>query len=157
MHLDHGATTSPVPDHGSLEEEEEVEEPVDPWHQVAADRQEQAGRLDPGEFARFRDFWWQTNASGGRAWRPRRDRDDDEEDEREPGDRGYSGPTPSWDGTTFQDYITTAKLWLATTKTKPRSRGPMLLKNLTGTPSDDLKYLAKDRSGCRIPTVARSS
>lgn len=34
------------------------------------------------------------------------------EDEREPGDRGHSGPTPSWDGTTFQDYITRAKPWL---------------------------------------------
>ena len=44
----------------------------------------------------------------------------------------------------LRDYEVRAKLWLATTKVKARARGPMLLKSLTGTPFDDLKYLAKD-------------
>ena len=35
---------------------------------------------------------------------------------------------------------------MSTTKSKPRTRGPLLLKNLTGTAFDNFKYLAKDDS-----------
>ena len=41
------------------------------------------------------------------------------------------------------DYLIRARLWLATTKAKPSSRGPSLLRNLSGVPFDDMKYLAK--------------
>ena len=78
--------------------------------------------------------------------RRRRDRSGDE-DEDDGNGRSNAGPPPSWDGATpFKDYLIRAKLWLATTKVKPRSRGPLLLKNLSSTPFDDLKYLAKDDS-----------
>ena len=37
-----------------------------------------------------------------------------------------------------------AKIWCSTTKARPRTRGPLLLKALADTPFQDFKYLAKD-------------
>ena len=39
-----------------------------------------------------------------------------------------------------------AKLWLATTKARPCTRGPLLLQKLSGTAFTTMKYLAKDPS-----------
>ena len=74
---------------------------------------------------------------------------DDSEDEGDNGrgDRGSSGPPPEWSGDTpFEDYLIRARLWVATTKTRPRARGPGLLRSLKGGPFETFKYLAKDAS-----------
>ncbi|CAE7337730.1 unnamed protein product [Symbiodinium sp. CCMP2456] len=52
----------------------------------------------------------------------------------------------------FRDYEIRAKLWLATTKVRPQARGPLLLKNLSSTPFDDLKHLARDSSWMQSST-----
>ena len=78
--------------------------------------------------------------------------EEDDEDDGPAQARGNAGPPPSWDGQTpFKDYLIRARLWLATTKVRPRARGPMLLKNLSGCPFDDLKYLAQDTSWMEDP------
>ena len=61
---------------------------------------------------------------------------------------GSNGPPPEWDGESlaFQDYAIKARLWLATTKARPRARGPLLLQKLTKTPFETMKYLARDRA-----------
>jgi hypothetical protein len=60
--------------------------------------------------------------------------------------RSNVGPPTTWDGKnpSFEDYEIKARLWLATTKTKAKARGPQLLKALTGEPFDDFKHLIKD-------------
>ena len=60
--------------------------------------------------------------------------------------RSNAGPPPTWDGVSeaFRDYEIRAKLWLATTKVRPQARRPLLLMNLSSTPFDDLKHLARD-------------
>ncbi|CAE7876438.1 unnamed protein product, partial [Symbiodinium necroappetens] len=147
------AASSPVPDHGSLDgdrnpahvqdgDDDDEEEPMDPWAQVISGAR--APRPDPEEFQRFRDFMHSRAPS--RSWRARRGSEDhDDRDDDDNGKGASSGPPPAWDGqSSFRDYHIRAKLWLATTKVRPRARGPMLLKSLTGTPFDDLKHLAKD-------------
>ena len=64
------------------------------------------------------------------------------------------GPAPEWDGEalSFQDYAIKARLWLATTKAKARSRGPLLLQKLSKTPFETMKYLAKDQSWMKSET-----
>jgi len=59
-----------------------------------------------------------------------------------------SGPPPEWDGEQipFLDYQIKAILWLATTKAKPRTRGPLLLQKLSKTPFEAVKHLARDSS-----------
>lgn len=77
-----------------------------------------------------------------------RRRRDDEDDEPENDGRGNSGPPPTWDGSgLFEDYQIRAQLWLSTTKSKPRARGPLLLKSLSGPPFEQFKYLAKTLRG----------
>ena len=151
------AANSPVPDHGSFDDEptaqpagdarpeagrdDDDEDDLDPW----------AGALggsrpmrppDPEEFQRFRDFM--QNRGPARSWRARRG-SEDHDDRDDDGKGAGAGPPPSWDGqSSFRDYHIRAKLWLATTKVRAKARGPMLLKSLTGTPFDDLKHLAKD-------------
>ncbi|OLQ12022.1 Retrovirus-related Pol polyprotein from transposon TNT 1-94 [Symbiodinium microadriaticum] len=150
------AASSPVPDHGSLDgdripaaeqdrddDDDDEEEPMDPWAQATSGAR--APRPDPEEFQRFRDFM--QSRAPSRSWRARRG--SEEHDDRDDGDDNNkgsnSGPPPSWDGqSSFRDYHIRAKLWLATTRVRPKARGPMLLKSLTGTPFDDLKHLAKD-------------
>ena len=58
---------------------------------------------------------------------------------------GGAGPPPEWDGQTpFEDFLIRARLWIATTKTRPTARGPLLLKALKGPPFESFKHLAKD-------------
>ena len=63
-------------------------------------------------------------------------------------ERSNSGPAPEWDGetTSFQDYAIKARLWLATTKAKAKTRGPLLLQKLSKVPFESMKFLAKDAS-----------
>ena len=73
--------------------------------------------------------------------------DDDDDDSRDGGgQRTSSGPPPEWNGEdlNFQDYLIKARLWLATTKAKRRTRGPLLLQKLSKTPFETMKHLAKD-------------
>ncbi|CAE7803733.1 unnamed protein product [Symbiodinium sp. KB8] len=96
----------------------------------------------PTDAAEYRQFLQFLNRRGG-ARRSRAEGDDEDDDDKD--SRSNAGPPPTWDGSTpFRDYVIRARLWLATTKTKPQSRGPMLLRNLSGVPFDDMKYLAKD-------------
>ena len=71
-------------------------------------------------------------------------------DERE---RTTAGPPPEWDGTTmeFKDYKIKAKIWLKTTRTPAHARGPLLLKNLSKGPWEDLKFLANDEDWMTDP------
>ena len=85
---------------------------------------------------------------GGRNWDSyrgytSRHQDDNESDH----ERTNAGPPPTFDGTTdFKDYKIRARLWLSTTKSKPRTRGPLLLKNLSGSAFDNFQWLANDDS-----------
>ena len=101
---------------------------------------------DREAFLRFQRFLRLEREQEGRGLRGRRRQRDDEEEEDGGGDgRGSAGPPPSWDGVTpFEDYFIKAKLWIATTKAKGRSRGPLLLKMLSGAPFEHYKHWAKD-------------
>ena len=59
---------------------------------------------------------------------------------------GSSAKAPEWDGTSipFQDWLIKAKLWLATTKTRKNSQGPMLLQGLSGVAFQTFKHWARD-------------
>ena len=83
---------------------------------------------DMAAFRRFQRFLRTEEATGSPpAHRGRRRRRDEDEDEEEEG-RGSSGPRPTWDGfSSFEDFHIKAKLWLATTKVKPKARGPLIL------------------------------
>lgn len=71
-----------------------------------------------------------------------------ESDDDGPAAKGATGPPPDWYGptsdVTFEDWMIKANLWIATTKHRPRLRGPMLLKALHGVPFECFKHLAKD-------------
>lgn len=86
------------------------------------------------------------DGDGGRQHRRRRDEDSD--DDRTTGNRGNAGgpPPPEWDGQTvpFQDWLIKARLWLATTRAKARSQGPMILQKLSGQPFQSFKHWARD-------------
>ena len=77
---------------------------------------------------------------------PRRRLREDDEDDAYDQNRTNAGPPPEWDGVqrAFEDYLIRARIWLSTTRAKPRTRGPLLLKALKDTPFQDFKYLAKD-------------
>ena len=76
--------------------------------------------------------------AGGGVWNAVRDEHE----------RTTAGPPPEWDGLSieFRDYKLKAKIWLRTTRTPANARGPLLLKNLTKGPWEDLKFLASDES-----------
>ena len=134
--------------HGSLD--------VDPEREP----REEDARLSPHEDGfdseEFREWLAQRRARGN----PRRDRrsrraelEDGSEDERSVagngrGSGGGGPPPPEWDGTTtsFQDWLIKAKLWLATTRAKPRTQGPMILQRLSGQAFQSLKHYARDAS-----------
>lgn len=93
---------------------------------------------DMAEFRQFQE--WRRRIERGR--RSARQASDDEEDT-----KGASGPPPSWDGSSnFEDFCIKARLWIHTTKVRPKARGPLLLKALTGEPFENFKHLAKDAS-----------
>eukprot|EP00435_Cladocopium_sp_Y103_P007288 s2718_g2.t1 len=103
-------------------------------------------RSDPPEqFRMFQEFMRRQQGESQGDGRRRRgpQASDDEGNDR----GGSSGPPPEWAGPTsssFEDWAIRARLWMATTKTKPTARGPMLLKALQGAPFENFKYLAKD-------------
>ena len=82
-------------------------------------------------------------AGGGAGWYAARDEHE----------RTTAGPPPEWDGSSieFRDYKLKAKIWLRTTRTPANARGPLLLKNLTKGPWEDLKFLASDESWLNDP------
>ena len=130
-------------------------------HGPASDFEEQMqgepsglSRAELQEFRRFQQFMRREGGTTSpRRTRRRRGEDEDEEEEEE--GRGQSGPAPSWDASSpFEDYLIKAKLWLATTKAKPKSRGPLLLKALGGSAFENFKFLAKDGSWLNNPKGA---
>ena len=126
--------------------------PVPPSSEGSASRQQQhrvevdddgfsPGDGDDGfDSEEFRS--WMRNRRRSRAQRRRSEDSEDGQDDQ----RSSSGPPPEWDGDSipFLDYQIKANLWLATTKAKPRTRGPLLLQKLSKTPFEAMKYLAKD-------------
>ena len=104
-------------------------------------------------FRRFQRYMrQQPSASSGRT--SRKKEESEEEDEHK---GGAPGPPPSWDGTgVFEDYLIKAKLWLATTKSKPKMRGPLLLKALTSTPFETFKHYARDTAWLADPKGAET-
>lgn len=138
----------------SARADDEGETSGDPWMQS-----HRGQRVDSSEFRQFLNF---VEARSRGQYPPRntssRDRpghrsyaSQDSGDDRDDGERTNAGPPPSFDGTGFKDFQIRAKLWLATTKSKPRTRGPLLLKNMTGTAFDNFKHLAKDDSWLSNP------
>ena len=111
---------------------------------------------DPFDSDEFREFLRERRLRGGRraevgavVARPvgrsaRRPEDDSDDDRRNRG--GGAGQPPEWDGVsqTFQDWLIKCKLWLATTKAKPRTQGPLILQKLSGAPFQAFKHWAKD-------------
>ena len=71
---------------------------------------------------------------------------DDSDDEERPKGKGSGGAPPEWDGVTtpFQDWLVKVRLWTATTRTKGRHQGPMILQRLSGQPFQAFKHWAKD-------------
>ena len=73
---------------------------------------------------------------------PRREEDDDDQ---EAEGRGNVGPPPSFGGSLaageFEAYHIRAVLWLSTTKTPPKARGPRMLAQLTGSAFECAKHL----------------
>ena len=112
---------------------------------VEATRPGNGSEFDEDEFDSDEFRAWMRNRSRGRHGRRRQnDSDEDGQDDH----RSSSGPPPEWDGEAipFVDYQIKANLWLATTKAKPRTRGPLLLQKLSKTPFEAMKYLARDSS-----------
>eukprot|EP00435_Cladocopium_sp_Y103_P035126 s1424_g9.t1 len=107
------------------------------------------------QYRMFQAFLRQQEASRGsddrRQRLPLTNGSDDE------GRGGASGPPPEWAGpstSSFEDWAIRARLWIATTKTKPTARGPMLLKSLSGAPFESFKYLARDQAWLSSSTNA---
>ena len=120
-----------------------------------------ADLADPGsdgfDSEEFREFLRQRNErrggthNGGGARRGlrqgRRRDDDDSDDDRHggTGGKGAGGQPPEWDGSTsFQDWLIKAKLWLATTRARPRTQGPLILQRLSGPAFQAFKHWARD-------------
>ena len=100
----------------------------------------------------FREWMRNRNRNGRQARNRRRDSSRGSED-RDDDERTNAGPAPEWDGEslTFQDYAIKARLWLATTRSKPRTRGPLLLQKLSKVPFETMKFLARDRQWMQNP------
>ena len=114
-------------------------------HPVPPDPEEQGLGGDTNLQEQFKLFQQFMSSRTSRRPGGRRD-DSDEENEVGKSDRGASGPPPEWSGDTpFEDYLIRARLWVATTKTRPRARGPGLLRSLKSGPFEAFKYLAKDQ------------
>ena len=62
------------------------------------------------------------------------------------GGGGAASKAPEWDGESipFQDWLIKARLWLATTKVRKKSQGPMMLQGLSGVAFHTFKHWAKD-------------
>ena len=122
-----------------------------------------AGRSDEDadgfDSEEFRE-WLQERASrrraeGGRSRREGRGRrgEDESEEERGPGGKGLgAGLPPEWDSTSnFQDWAIKARLWLATTRAKGHTQGPLMLQRLSGQAFQSFKHWAKDTEWLKDP------
>eukprot|EP00435_Cladocopium_sp_Y103_P049106 s3051_g14.t1 len=138
--------------HGSLDADEDQAN-VDDREAVAGSPAEDG--FDSEEFREWlRERHGRRSQAAGAARRPRRPALEDESD----GERSSAGnsrrggggnqPPPEWDGQSinFQDWLIKARLWLATTRAKPKTQGRMILQRLSGQPFQSLKHLAKDRN-----------
>lgn len=151
------STEQPAPD--SAEEGEEVISANSSPGRVPRSRGEARrtqGSTEAEQFRLFQAFLRQQAASSSdRGGRRQNQSDDDQATDR---NGGASGPPPEWSGPSgkesFEDWAIRARLWIATTRTKPIARGPLLLKALTGTPFESFKHLAKDRVWLSSPTNA---
>ena len=137
---------------------DELDEPQDPWAAAQRAKRPPGFSAEPSpasaEREEYRLFLEHLRSRNQRRSRQARSdgSDDDHGGGGGGGDRSNAGPPPACDGTTaFKDYAIQVRLWLATTKVKASSRGPLLLKNLTGTLFDDLKHLAKDSQWMTAP------
>ena len=112
---------------------------------------------DPFDSDEFREFLRHRRERGGRSAevgsmsaRPvagrgnRRGDDDSDEDRHHRG--GGGGQPPEWDGVSqsFQDWLIKCRLWIATTRAKPKAQGPLILQRLSGVPFQAFKHWAKD-------------
>ena len=114
---------------------------------------------DPFDSDEFRDFLRTRRERQGRGVAGRRGRrgGGDESDEDRSTQRGSGAPPPEWDGQSqpFQDWLIKANLWLATTKSRPRTQGPMLLQRLSGQAFQSFKHWAKDPAWLADPDGGR--
>ena len=83
---------------------------------------------------------------GGRGRAVRAVRDTADSDDDRGMSKGVSGQPPEWNGVepSFQDWLIKARLWIATTRAKPRTQGPLILQRLTGQPFQAFKHWARD-------------
>jgi len=114
---------------------------------------------DPFDSDEFREFLRSRRERQGRGVAGRRGRrggGEDSDDDRST-QRGSGAPPPEWDGHTqpFQDWLIKANLWLATTKSRPRTQGPMLLQRLSGQAFQSFKHWAKDPAWLADPDGGR--
>ena len=112
-------------------------------------RPEDGDGFDSEEFREFLRVRERRRTRGGR----RNHADSDGSSDRAQDDRSNSGPPPDWDGEScsFQDYAIKARLWLATTKARPKTRGPLLMQKLSKVPFEATKFLAKDQEWMNNP------
>ena len=140
------AESQPVPPSDGDQDTVRPESP-DPWA-----RGRSSGAREQEEMAAFRRFqqYMRHQDEGSPAPRRQRRRRGESEDEGGADDGGDGrggdpGPPPSWDGQSlFEDYQIKVRLWLATTKARPRARGPLMLKAMSGVAFEALKHYAKD-------------
>ena len=87
----------------------------------------------------------------------RRFAEDSDDDHGHPGQKGVAGPPPDWKGpgdVPFEDWLIKAELWIASAKTKPKMRGPLILRSLSGPPFESFNHLAKDNTWLTSETNA---
>ena len=72
--------------------------------------------------------------------------DEDSEEDRGASSKGLGGGLPpEWDSNSnFQDWVIKARLWLATTRAKGHTQGPLMLQRLSGQAFQSFKHWAKD-------------
>ena len=112
--------------------------------------------FDSDEFREFLRTRRERQARGGAGRRGRRGGGEESDDDRST-QRGSGAPPPEWDGQSqpFQDWLIKANLWLATTKSRPRTQGPMLLQRLSGQAFQSFKHWAKDPAWLADPDGGR--
>ena len=145
--------SGPVPSsHGSLDGEAPVDAAAGSLPEEHGEDEEGPDGYDGFDSDEFRTWLRERNERrrrdrDGAGGRRRRGGDDDSEDERAGGSKGPGGGLPpEWDGKSvgFQDWLIKARLWLATTRAKGPTQGPMILQRLSGQPFQSFKHWAKD-------------
>ena len=151
------ATSGQVPSsHGSLDDGNNGETPgfgFDDQEPVRGGSPGDEDNFDSDEFRTFlRQRQERRRSDRGREGHGRRgalrDRDRDSGDEGGDSRSGGNHNPPEWNGVSqsFQDWLIKARLWIATTKAKPRSQGPLILQRLSGQPFQSFKHWARDAS-----------